>query len=184
MLNIGNSKVKQPVVALVKNNKPSQNNQLAQSENIDRVELSSTFKDSAEQMAKLQQERQEKLAQREQQLDMLKDILEETNNDESSEKISELSRCLTISSRIMSGDKVPMKDEKYLREKRPEMYSRAIMLRKQKLEPKKHKSVLPDDYKTQQEKALEKLFFGNTQTPSKETSCDNSSGENQSTTPT
>lgn len=54
-------------------------------------------------------------------------------------------KCLQIAIRIISGDKVPMKDEKFLMEHEPEMYFRAILLRRQKEDPKKHKSLLGDD---------------------------------------
>ncbi|NMA83174.1 MAG: hypothetical protein GX962_04840, partial [Epulopiscium sp.] len=46
---------------------------------------------------------------------------------------------------IMNGDRVPRKDEKFLAEKQPQMYSNAVMLRREREYYKKYKSVLDDE---------------------------------------
>lgn len=53
--------------------------------------------------------------------------------------------CMQIAMRIISGDKVPDKDRQFLAENDPGMYSKALLLQRQNDDPKKHKSLLPDD---------------------------------------
>ena len=64
-----------------------------------------------------------------------------------------ISKCLKIADRISSGDKVPKKDETFLKKNNPELYSQAIMLRVQNDDPKKHKSILEDENNTNQSKS-------------------------------
>ena len=52
-----------------------------------------------------------------------------------------LIKCLKIAMRIMSGDIVPKADHRYLAKNEPEMYAKAITLRRHKAEPKKHKRL-------------------------------------------
>ena len=54
-------------------------------------------------------------------------------------------KCFVISSRIMAGDKVPQKDINFLIENEPGMYFNAILLRKQKENPEKYKSLIEDE---------------------------------------
>jgi len=56
-------------------------------------------------------------------------------------------KCLQIAMRIMSGDKVPEEDHRYLREKDMEMYSRAISLRIEKKDPKEYDRLSEDEKK-------------------------------------
>ena len=57
--------------------------------------------------------------------------------------------CMKIAMRIMSGDRVPRADHRFLAKNEPEMYARAITLRKNKEYPKKLKRLSekekPDD---------------------------------------
>ncbi len=55
------------------------------------------------------------------------------------------SKCLTIAMRIMSGAKVPRKDEEFLREKMPELYNEAIQMRALNKSDKEYDSVLDDE---------------------------------------
>ena len=53
--------------------------------------------------------------------------------------------CLKIATRIQKGDKVPLKDLKYLRDADPKAYMMAIATRQEKRHPKEWKSVLDED---------------------------------------
>jgi len=50
-------------------------------------------------------------------------------------------KCLIIAARIMSGDKVPREDYRYLAKHDLELYSKAVSLRMEKEDPKKHRRV-------------------------------------------
>lgn len=54
-------------------------------------------------------------------------------------------KCIQIAIRIINGDKVPYKDRKFLMEKEPEMYSKAILFRRENDKPKKYKGLVEDD---------------------------------------
>jgi len=54
-------------------------------------------------------------------------------------------KCLQIAMRIMSGDKVPDEDHRYLREKDPELYGRSITLRIKKKDPKEYDRLSEDE---------------------------------------
>ena len=56
-----------------------------------------------------------------------------------------LIKCLKIAMRIMSGDIVPKADHRYLAKHEPELYSKAITLRMEKENPKKHKRLTKDE---------------------------------------
>lgn len=53
--------------------------------------------------------------------------------------------CLKIATRIQKGDKVPLKDLKYLRDADPKAYMMAIATRQEKRHPKEWKSVLDEE---------------------------------------
>lgn len=53
-------------------------------------------------------------------------------------------KCLQIAMRIMNGDHVPTKDRQFLLENEPEMYSKALLLRRNNNDPKKYKSLIAD----------------------------------------
>ena len=57
-------------------------------------------------------------------------------------------KCLLIAQRIMSGDRVPLKDEKFLAENQPDLYLRAMLMKTTKVDPKKHKSLIEDEEDT------------------------------------
>lgn len=61
------------------------------------------------------------------------------------EYYDEYLKCLQIAMRILSGDRVPLKDEKFLAEKQPELYLKAILMKRTKIDPKKYKSLIPDE---------------------------------------
>jgi len=54
-------------------------------------------------------------------------------------------KCIKIAMRILNGDYVPKQDEKFLAENNPEMYLRAIMLRKQNEDPEEYDSLLEEE---------------------------------------
>ena len=67
------------------------------------------------------------------------------NADKEAEGYEEMIKCLTIASRIIAGDKVPYKDQKFLQEKNPDLFFKANLLKTPKLKPKEHKSVLGEE---------------------------------------
>lgn len=74
------------------------------------------------------------------QLEMLVKQLENANKKE--HKVVNMSKCFKIAARISNGDKVPLKDMKFLRENAPELYKNALLFKKLNPEPKKYKSCL------------------------------------------
>ncbi len=68
--------------------------------------------------------------------------LEESKENKSSSRVMDLAKCMKIARRIMNGDKVPLKDQKFLAEKFPDLFRNALMFKKHNPEPKKYKSVL------------------------------------------
>lgn len=97
--------------------------------------------------AQKKQEEQAKQKQLENEKAMLQMQLESAK--EQSEAIedsfSTFSKCMTIAHRITKGDRVPMKDMKYLAEHEPDLYKQAIMMRQPNPKPKEHKSVLEEE---------------------------------------
>ena len=79
------------------------------------------------------------------------------------ESMKILKTCSLIASRIMAGDKVPLKDLKYLMEHDMKGYQLAMAMRKQKAKPKEWKSAIPEEEQAAQETS------GGTQTQSTET---------------
>lgn len=75
--------------------------------------------------------------------DMLKQVKESSNP--KNNPYSAMIKCIEIATRIINGDKVPGKDEQFLMEHEPKMYTSAVMLRQQKESPKKHDSLLEDE---------------------------------------
>ena len=73
------------------------------------------------------------------------EMLEELRTQKKDNSSDELLKCIKIALRIMNGDRVPRKDEKFLAEKQPQMYSNAVMLRREREYYKKYKSVLDDE---------------------------------------
>lgn len=56
-----------------------------------------------------------------------------------------LRKCMVIAMRIISGDKVPAEDYRFLAENEPEMYSKAIMLRRIKEDPEEYDRLSEDE---------------------------------------
>jgi hypothetical protein len=63
------------------------------------------------------------------------------------EAMKEKIRCLQIAMRIMSGDNVPIEDERYLAEKDIKLYNQAKTLRIEKKDPKECDSLLEEEKK-------------------------------------
>lgn len=81
--------------------------------------------------------------------DYLLKLMEDIKNKamEKSDSSDPLLKCIIIAMRIMKGHKVPLKDEKFLAEKEPEMYLRAVLLRQKNDDPKKYKTLLKEEKK-------------------------------------
>ena len=109
-------------------------------------------------------------AQRKAELARLKEEMK--NADEQAEAAGEsmkiLSRCIKIATRILNGDKVPLKDMKYLQENEPDMFKQAITLRRINPEPKEYDSVLEDEEedKTENTQASDGTAADNSSAPS------------------
>jgi len=54
-------------------------------------------------------------------------------------------KCMQIAMRIMSGNKVPEEDHRFLQEKDPELYGKAITMRMEKVDPKEHDRLSEDE---------------------------------------
>ena len=67
------------------------------------------------------------------------------NAKSSSKSISAISTCMRIARRIMNGDKVPIKDHRFLQENCPDMYRQALLFRKVNPKPKEYKSLVEDE---------------------------------------
>jgi len=61
------------------------------------------------------------------------------------ESMKVMLRCQKIAMRIMMGDNVPTEDERYLAENDIELYSKAMQLRMQKIDPEDYDSLLEDE---------------------------------------
>lgn len=75
------------------------------------------------------------------QLEAMRKQMEESD-DNSHSSVMDFAKCMKIARRIQNGDRVPLKDMKFLAEKYPELYKNSILLKKNNPEPKKYKSVL------------------------------------------
>lgn len=75
------------------------------------------------------------------QLEAMRKQMEESENNNNS-SVMDFAKCMKIARRIQNGDRVPLKDMKFLAEKYPELYKNSILLKKNNPEPKKYKSVL------------------------------------------
>lgn len=61
------------------------------------------------------------------------------------DQLYKLTKCFEIAARIIKGDNVPDRDVHFLAKNEPEMFSAAIILRRQNDNPKDHKSLLDDN---------------------------------------
>lgn len=78
------------------------------------------------------------------------------------DRFSTFSKCMTIAHRITKGDKVPLKDMKFLMENEPDLYKQAILMRQPNPKPKEHKSVLEED---DEQVSTEEYSEGGSETP-------------------
>lgn len=101
----------------------------------------------AEKKAQEEEKRKQELQERQNELSFLEEQLK--NAKEQGEAVEDsfeaFGKCLTIAQRISRGDKVPLKDMKYLMEHEPDLYKQAIMLRQPNDKPKEYDSVLDED---------------------------------------
>lgn len=74
--------------------------------------------------------------------EMLRQLEEAKNSDNPHDSFI---KCIQIAMRIMNGDKVPRKDEQFLFENQPQMYSNALLLRRTNDKPKKYDSIIEDE---------------------------------------
>lgn len=73
------------------------------------------------------------------------DSLNENDEDDKSSSFMDLAKCLKIARRILNGDKVPMKDRKFLAEHDRDLYEMALTFQKHNPKPKKYKTVLDEN---------------------------------------
>jgi len=67
------------------------------------------------------------------------------SNIEAAKGVDIMAKCMRIAMRIVQGDNVPQKDDKFLAEHNSELHMRAWMMRVPKENPKDHDSELNDD---------------------------------------
>ncbi len=76
-------------------------------------------------------------------LQRLIDSMNETDNDDKSSSFMDYAKCMKIARRIQNGDKVPLKDIKFLAKKEPKLFMMAMTFRRNdNPKPKKYKTVL------------------------------------------
>ncbi len=69
--------------------------------------------------------------------------LNQENDDDKSSSFLDIAKCMKIARRIQNGDKVPLKDIKFLAKKEPKLYMMAMTFkRNDNPKPKKYKTVL------------------------------------------
>lgn len=78
-------------------------------------------------------------------LQLFLDSLNEQDEDDKSSRFMDLAKCMKIARRILNGDKVPMKDRKFLAEKDRKLYEMALTFQKHNPKPKKYKTVLDEN---------------------------------------
>lgn len=71
------------------------------------------------------------------------EMLNESDEDDKSSSFLDIAKCMKIARRIQNGDKVPLKDIKFLAKKEPKMFMMAMTFRRNdNPKPKKYKTVL------------------------------------------
>lgn len=76
-------------------------------------------------------------------LQLLIDRMNETDDEDKSSSFMDVAKCMKIARRIQNGDKVPLKDIKFLAKKEPKMFMMAMTFRRNdNPKPKKYKTVL------------------------------------------
>ncbi len=131
------SKMFAPVFNSTQNRKPETEEELAMLK-AQKKQQEEAQKKAAEEAKQKQMENEK--AMLEMQLESAKEQSEAIED-----SFSTFSKCMTIAHRITKGDKVPLKDMKYLMEHEPDLYKQAILMRQPNPKPKEHKSVLEED---------------------------------------
>lgn len=106
-------------------------------------DLQSFFKQEEEKTSKMMELLSEKMDSFTASLELQELLLQANNEDEGD---TDFLKCLEIARRIQGGHKVPERDRKFLAEKQPEMYLRAMLMKNQNpKDPKKYQSLLDDE---------------------------------------
>lgn len=96
---------------------------------------------------RLKKEALQKQQEARQELDSFQRLLE--SSDKQAEAAGEAARirikCMVIAARIMSGDKVPLEDYRYLAKNDPELYGKSITMRIERDKPKKYDRLSEDE---------------------------------------
>ena len=135
-------------------------NKYVKSENQETVRKEDTLTLTKEAQQLLAQRKENKEKQQKNtgilELDMLAKQL--ANSKKKDNKTVNMSKCFKIAARIGNGDKVPLKDLKFLRENAPELYKNALLFKKHNPEPKKYKSCLDKEDETASKNRQDALF--------------------------
>ncbi len=71
--------------------------------------------------------------------------VERQRSEEGADSARIMSKCMLIASRLTSGDKVPLKDERFLQKHNMKLYLQAMKMRIPKQEPKEWDSITDDE---------------------------------------
>lgn len=97
---------------------------------------------------KIQKKQQEPAFDRQWMLDQMESARQQAEATE--EQFDTMGKCLLIATRILSGDKVTIQDQKFLMEHNSEMYFRAQSLRQTKKDPKEYDSITEEEEKVEE----------------------------------
>lgn len=79
-------------------------------------------------------------------IDLFRQLGEARSQGEATAKAFEnLRKCIIIAMRIMNGDRVPFEDHRFLLENEPEMYYKALMMRRIKEDPEEYDRISEDE---------------------------------------
>lgn len=106
-----------------------------------------TLTQEAQQFLKTQKElentEKSKKDERKDDLQRFLDSLNQEDDDDKNSSFLDIAKCMKIARRIQNGDKVPLKDIKFLAKKEPKLYMMAMTFkRNDNPKPKKYKTVL------------------------------------------
>lgn len=125
------------------------------------------FSDYGKQRAKEAKNEREEIASRYQKLiEQLESAREQ--GEAMGESMKVRMKCLLIAMRIMSGDKVPPEDYRYLAKNDLELYAKALMMRTEKEKPQKHKRVSEDEESSEKGGASDSVSAESSQSESGE----------------
>ena len=84
-------------------------------------------------------------------LDLLRQLTDaRKQGDDYAKSLDTLRKCIVIAMRIIEGDKVPMEDHRFLMENEPEMYYKALMMRRIKEDPDEYDRISEDEEEEEQ----------------------------------